>query len=129
MNNKKLYIALGIMFISLTINGCSETPDSSVVSAFSGSIIEIEIPEPIEEPEPTDNEQVDTTGANGSQGSIEDINESEIVEGTALTQEEIDALKATATTDMAKRGIEIYESMESTGSWTNPESGDRKSVV
>lgn len=69
------------------------------------------------------NEQVDSTGANGSQGSIEDINESEIVEGTALTQEEIDALKATATTDMAKRGIEIYESMESTGSWTNPESG------
>lgn len=47
MSNKKVYIVLGVMFISLTINGCSQSnDDSSVVSAFSDSVMEIEIPEP-----------------------------------------------------------------------------------
>lgn len=49
MSNKRLYIVLGIMFISLTINGCSQSNDnSSVVSAFSDSVIGIEVQEPVD---------------------------------------------------------------------------------
>lgn len=64
MSNKRLYIVFGIMFISLTINGCSQSNDnSSVVPAFSDSVMEIEIPEPepIEEPDNNlvDNEELE----------------------------------------------------------------------
>lgn len=77
--------------------------------------------------ETDDNEQVDTTGANGTSESIE--LPGDIVEGTALTQEEIDELKATATTDMAKRGVDAYESITQTGSWTNSQGAVATEVV
>lgn len=111
MSNKRLYITLGIMFISLTINGCSQTNDnSSIVSAFSDSVMEIEIPEPeqIEEPENNlaDNEEV----------------EDNIVENEPLTQEELDALLASAP-DVYKSGIEGYQQIMEEGSWVAPETG------
>lgn len=121
MSNKRLYITLGIMFISLTITGCSQTSNSSIVPAFSDSIIEIPEPEPTEEPEPTDNEQVDTTGANGTSQDIEV--DGEIVEGTALTQEELESLLASAQTDGYKERIEGYQQIMETGSWVVPETG------
>jgi hypothetical protein len=102
------------MFISLGFTGCNKATDnSSVIPTISESLLAIEIPEPepIEEPE-------DTTGANGSQGSIEDINESEFVEGTTLTQEELDELLATFTTDRAKEGVEAYEAIMNNESYT-----------
>ena len=112
MSNKRLYITLGIMFISLTINGCSQTNDnSSVVPAFSDSVIEIEIPEPerIEEPENNlaDNEEV----------------EDNIVENEPLTQEELDALIASAPTDAYKKNLEAYQEIMETGSWEVPGQG------
>lgn len=121
MSNKKLYIVLGVMFISLTINGCSQSNDSSsIVSAFSDSVIEIEIPEPadsLNEGQAIDREEnAEIEGANASQGEVADSN-ADVVEHTALTQEEIDELKANATTDMAKRGIEGYEAIINNGSW------------
>lgn len=124
MCNKRLYITLGIMFISLTINGCSQSNNGSgIVPAFSDSVIEIEIPEPAD----SLNEGVSLNRGNagnidteieGANGTSEDIElPGEIVEGTALTQEEIDQLKANATTDMAKRGVEGYEAIINNGSW------------
>ena len=100
------------MFISLTINGCSQTNDnSSVVPAFSDSVIEIEIPEPerIEEPENNlaDNEEV----------------EDNIVENEPLTQEELDALIASAPTDAYKKNLEAYQEIMETGSWEVPGQG------
>lgn len=46
MSNKRLYIVLGIMFISLTMNGCQSNNGSGIVPAFSDSVMEIEITEP-----------------------------------------------------------------------------------
>ena len=43
--------------------------------------------------------------------------EGEIVEGTALTQEEIDEFKSSAETDIQKENIEIYEIITSGGTW------------
>ena len=127
MSNIRLYIVLGIVFISLTINGCSQSnDDSSVVSAFSDSIIEI--------PEPADslNEGVSLNRGNagntdteieGANGTSEDIVvEGEIVEGTALTQEEIDQLKASAK-DIYQEGLEGYQQIMEEGTWVVPETG------
>ena len=132
MSNKRLYIAFGIMFISLTINGCQSNDNSSVVPAFSDSVIEIEIPEPtdsLNEGQAIDREgSTEIEGANAAQGEVADSNV-EVVEHTALTQEEIDELKANATTDMAKRGIDAYESITNTGSWKTSGGGVATEVV
>ena len=126
MSNKRLYITLGIMFISLTINGCQSNNSSSIVPAFSDSVMEI--------PEPADslNEEVSLNRGNagntnteieGANGTSEDIElPGEIVEGTALTQEEIDQLKASAG-DAYKGRIEGYQQIVEEGSWEVPGQG------
>ena len=58
-------------------------------------------------------------------GAGEDVEvEGEIVEGTALTQEEIDELKANAPSDAAKRGIEAYEAISAGGTYTSSSTGN-----
>lgn len=53
-------------------------------------------------------------------GAGEDVEvEGEIVEGTALTQEEIEELKASATTSNEKLYIDIYEQITQNGSYTD----------
>lgn len=135
MSNRKVYIVLGIMFISLTINGCSQSNDnSSVVPAFSDSVMEIEIPEPadsLNEGQSLNRGNVGNTeieGANGSQGSIEETDQSEFVDGTALTQEEIDELKKNAT-DNQKIGFEAYEALSKGESYTDSYGCEIKEVV
>ena len=125
MNNKRLYIVFGIMFISLTINGCSQSNDnSSVVPAFSDSVMEIEIPEPVDSL--NEGQAIDREGATeieGANGTSEDIElPGEIVEGTALTQEEIDQLKASAK-DIYQEGLDGYKEIMEEGSWVVPETG------
>ena len=114
------------MFISLTINGCQSNNSSSIVPAFSDSVMEI--------PEPADslNEEVSLNRGNagntnteieGANGTSEDIElPGEIVEGTALTQEEIDQLKASAG-DAYKGRIEGYQQIMEEGTWVVPETG------
>lgn len=106
MDNRKLYIAIGILIISVGLGGCNSADDGSAVSVFSNAVQQIEIPEP--EPDPV--EQDEPVEEN------EDVEE-DIVDDPPLTQEEIDELKANATTDMAKEGIEAYESIINTGSY------------
>lgn len=106
MDNRKLYIAIGILIISVGLGGCNNADNGSAVSVFSNAVQQIEIPEP--EPDPV--EQDEPVEEN------EDVEE-DIVDATPLTQEEIDELKANATTDMAKRGIEAYESIINTGGY------------
>lgn len=63
-------------------------------------------------------------------GAGEDVEvEGEIVEGTALTQEEIDELKATAETDLAKENVEIYETIINGGTYTGSYGGVYDKVV
>lgn len=118
MDNRKLYIAIGILIISIGLGGCNNADDGSAVSVFSNAVQQIEIPEP--EPDPV--EQDEPFEEN------EDVEE-DIVDDTPLTQEEIDELKANATTDMAKRGIDAYESITNTGSWKTSGGGVATEVV
>lgn len=119
MNNKRLYIALGIMFISLTINACSETSNSSVVPTLSDSVIEIEIPEPIDSLNKKDQvSDVDTSQGNGEYQDTE-VN-GDIVDGTALTQEEIEQLKSASSDSSWQKALDAYESITETGEWVDP---------
>lgn len=70
---------------------------------------------------------VDTSQGNGEYQDTE-VN-GDIVDGTALTQEEIEQLKANATTDKEKDSIDAYESITKTGTWTSPNGGTYNEVV
>ena len=74
------------------------------------------------------NTDTEIEGANGSQGSIEETDQSEFVDGTALTQEEIDELKKNAT-DNQKIGFEAYEALSKGESYTDSYGYDIKEVV
>lgn len=118
MDNRKLYIAIGILTISVGLGGCNNADNGSAVSVFSNAVQQIEIPEP--EPDPVEQDEPVEENENV---------EEDIVDDTPLTQEEIDELKANATTDMAKRGIEAYESIINTGSWKTSGGGVATEVV
>lgn len=70
------------MFISLTMNGCSQTNDgSSIVPAFSNSFMEVEVPEP----EPIENsEDIEGTSSeneiDASIGGEDTLTDEELVE-------------------------------------------------
>ena len=124
-NIKKAYIILGTTILSISaFTGCNTTDNSSVVSVFSDSVIEIEISEPadsLNEGQAIDREA--GTEIEGANGTSEDIElPGEIVEGTALTQEEIDQLKASAG-DAYKGRIEGYQQIMEEGTWVVPETG------
>lgn len=55
--------------------------------------------------------------SNDAQGTVENA---DLVEGTALTQEELDKLNAEATTDDQKKALDAYETITKEGSWTSP---------
>lgn len=129
-NIKKAYIILGTTILSISaFTGCNKPENNcSLVSTFSSSIInankaivqrdgyKVDAEIGLNEGQAIDREgSTEIEGANASQGEVADSNV-EVVEHTALTQEEIDELKANATTDMAKRGIDAYESIINTGS-------------
>lgn len=117
MDNRKLYIAIGILIISVGLGGCNNADNGSAVSVFSNAVQQIEIPEP--EPDPVEqNEPVE-----GNEDTEEDI-----VDDTPLTQEEIDELKKNAT-DNQKIGFEAYEALSKGESYTDSYGCDIKEVV
>lgn len=129
-NIKKAYIILGTTILSISaFTGCNTTDNSSVVSAFSDSVIEIEIPEPadsLNEGQAIDRE--DGTEIEGANGTSEDIElPGEIIEGSALTKEEIEALVASAP-DVYKSGIEGYQQIMEEGSWKVPGQGGQSII-
>ena len=124
-NIKKAYIILGTTILSISaFTGCNTTDNSSVVSVFSDSVIEIEISEPadsLNEGQAIDREA--GTEIEGANGTSEDIElPGEIIEGSALTKEEIEALVASAE-DEYKVGIEAYQQIVEEGSWEVPGQG------
>lgn len=131
-NIKKAYIILGTTILSISaFTGCNKPENNcSLVSTFSSSIINankaiaqrdgyaVDLEIGLNEGQAIDREDGTDTEIEGANGTSEDIElPGEIVDGTALTQEEIDQLKANATTDMAKRGVEGYEAIINNGSW------------
>lgn len=76
---------------------------------------------------------IDREGATeieGANGTSEDIElPGEIVEGTALTQEELDALVASAPTDAYKKNLEAYQEIMETGSWEVPGQGGQAIIT
>ena len=117
MKNKLLVISF---LTVLMFTGCGKKDAEPVVSEV---VEEIEEAEPVDETEPV--EEVETAEptevSNGEyNGAGEDVEvEGEIVEGTALTQEEIEELKASATTSNEKLYIDIYEQITQNGSYTD----------
>ena len=68
-----------------------------------------------------DREGTSSIDASQGNGEYQDTKvNGDIVDGTALTQEEIDQLKANATTDTEREDIEAYESIIKTGEWIDP---------
>ena len=61
-------------------------------------------------------DQSEVNSGNDAQGTVEDA---DLVEGTALTQEELDTLKSQATTDAQKEALDAYETITKEGTWTD----------
>ena len=117
MKNKLLVISF---LTVLMFTGCGKKDAEPVVSEV---VEEIEEAEPVDETEPVEEvETAEPTEVNNGEynGAGEDVEvEGEIVEGTALTQEEIEELKASATTSNEKLYIDIYEQITQNGSYTD----------
>ena len=62
-------------------------------------------------------DQSEVNSGSDAQGTVENA---DLVEGTALTQEELDKLNAEATTDDQKKALDAYETITKEGSWTSP---------
>ena len=109
-----------ILVTALLFTGCGKKDTEAVVSEV---VEEIEEAEPVDETEPVEEvETAEPTEVNNGEynGAGEDVEvEGEIVEGTALTQEEIEELKASATTSNEKLYIDIYEQITQNGSYTD----------
>ena len=110
-----------ILVTALLFTGCGKKDTEAVVSEV---VEEIEKAEPVEETEPVEEVEItepeETIAVEEEIQQQEDVEvEGEIVEGTALTQEEIDELKASATTSNEKLYIDIYEQITQNGSYTD----------
>lgn len=139
-NIKKAYIILGTTILSISaFTGCNKPENNcSLVSTFSSSIINankaivardgyaVDLEIGLNEGQAIDREGA--TEIEGANGTSEDIElPGEIVEGTALTQEEIDQLKASAK-DIYQEGIEAYQQIMEEGSWEVPGQGGQSII-
>lgn len=61
-------------------------------------------------------DQSEVSNGSDAQGTVENA---DLVEGTALTQEELDKLNAEATTDAQKEALDAYETITKEGTWTD----------
>ena len=119
-----------ILVTALLFTGCGKKDTEAVVSEI---VEEIEEAEPVDETEPV--EEVETAEptevSNGEyNGAGEDVEvEGEVVGGSTLTQEEIDELKASAETDLAKKNIDRYEIIINGGTYTDGYGGVYDKVV
>ena len=121
MKNRTVIILLATLTATILLfTGCEKKDAEPVVSEI---VEEIEEAEPVDETEPV--EEVETAEptevSNGEyNGAGEDVEvDGEVVGGSTLTQEEIEELKASATTSNEKLYIDIYEQITQNGSYTD----------
>ena len=117
-------IILLTLTLSLPLFGCGKKEEPVAPPVTEETVEEIEPTEPVEEAtdqqdglnEGTVIDRGDTTTVDSGSGSDIKV-DGDLVEGTTLTQEEIDELKASAPTDFAKENVEIYEAITKNGGW------------
>lgn len=81
MNMKKTYIILGTTILSISaFTGCNTTDNSSLVSVFSDTIMEIEIPEPIDSLNRDSESSKNKIDADASIGGEDTISDEELAE-------------------------------------------------
>lgn len=125
---KKALLSLLVTIIATSIlfSGCGNKK-TETTPVTEETVAEVEPTKP-EDVEPVEEEHLDETNQEASY-STDIIIDGEIVEGTALTQAEIDELKATAPTDDAKYNVERYEAIINNGSFTNKAGNTYTKVV
>ena len=133
-NKAKALSCLMALLLLLSLYGCSKQETGSAVTS-SNVIAEVEIPEPDESLSSSDTENIGEGSTVNLPSGMEDIEsgtdvevDGETVGETALTQEEIDALRANAS-DGFQSCLDAYESIMETGSWDNGQGGTYTEVV
>ncbi len=133
-NIAKALSCLMALLLLLSLYGCSKQETGSAVTS-SNVIAEVEIPEPDESLSSSDTENIGEGSTVNLPSGMEDIEsgtdvevDGETVGETALTQEEIDALRAN-TSDGFQSNLDAYESIMETGSWDNGQGGTYTEVV
>lgn len=134
-NIAKALSCLMALLLLLSLYGCSKQETGSAVTS-SNVIAEVEIPEPDESLSSSDTENIGESGTVNLPSGMEDIEsgtdvevDGETVGETALTQEEIDALRASTSDGYFQMGLDAYESIMETGSWDNGQGGTLTNVV
>lgn len=134
-NIAKALSCLMALLLLLSLYGCSKQETGSAVTS-SNVIAEVEIPEPDESLSSGDSENIGESGTVNLPSGMEDIEsgtnvevDGETVGETALTQEEIDALRASTSDSAFQKGLDAYESIMETGSWTGSGGGVFTEVV
>ena len=117
MKKKALIFFLATMTATaLLFTGC-KNKETETTTVAEEAIEESDTTES-EEIEPVEEENLDESNeVEGGSAGASIIVDGEIVEGTALTQAEIDELKANAPTDDAKENVEIYEAIINNGKY------------
>lgn len=128
-NKAKALSCLMALLLLLSLYGCSKQETGSAVTS-SNVIAEVEIPEPDESLSSSDTENIGEGSTVNLPSGMEDIEsgtdvevDGETVGETALTQEEIDALRASTSDSAFQKGLDAYESIMETGSWTGSGGG------
>lgn len=119
MKNRKLYIVIGIMFLSVNISGCSKTEDNSIISVFSSNVQMIDIPQISDElsDNTLNDENINASIIDDEQNNEKDQNvEEEIV----LTPEEIEQLRTLSNEKSWQEALDAHESITKTGEWIDP---------
>ena len=148
---KRIAILLMVTALPLSLYGCSKG-ETEPVTSENVEVVETEeseTEEPEAEPEESEanteeslseeqEESIDTgseestniqEGIQGGGGSASIEADGEYVGNTTLTQDEIDSLKANASTDAEKKAIDAYESITQNGTWNNSQGVPYTKVV
>lgn len=131
---KALSFLLAVLLL-LSLYGCSKQETGSAVTS-SNVIAEVDIPEPDESLSSEETESIGEGSTVNLPSGMEDIEsgtdvevDGETVGETALTQEEIDALRASTSDDIFLRNLERYEEIMENGSCDNGQGGTLTNVV
>lgn len=134
IKKKALFIPVAVISI-ICLSGCSSKTGGSAVTS-SNVLAEVEIPEPDESLSSGDSENIGEGNTVNLPSGMEDIEsgsdvevDGETVGETALTQEEIDALRASTSDDIFLRNLERYEEIMENGSCDNGQGGTLTNVV
>ena len=134
IKKKTLFIPVAVISI-ICLSGCSSKTGGSAVTS-SNVLAEVEIPEPDESLSSGDSENIGEGNTVNLPSGMEDIEsgtdvevDGETVGETALTQEEIDALRASTSDSVFQQCLGWYEEIMENGSCDNGQGGTLTKVV